>query len=240
MNPSATSATMTTTATPARSSIDKLLWGMAIVAPLAYLLLLPMRPYPGAAVLKTTMCVLLAVLAARQGLRLFTIALLLSAAGDAFLGIDGARYFIPGLVSFLLTHVLYTVLFARGTPVQRVPIRGWRIVAACVIPLFAIWFSVTLWPKLGALAVPVVLYTAVIVAMAMTSLRMAVVTIPLGALFFMTSDSLLSLEKFIGAPAWVGPVVWATYAIAQLLITYGVLQPSHNRDVGAPPTGSAS
>jgi uncharacterized membrane protein YhhN len=234
-----TSATITTTATPARSRIDRVLWGMAIVAPLAYLLLLPMRPYPGAPVLKTVMCVLLAVLAARQGLKLFAIALLLSAAGDAFLGIDGARYFIPGLVSFLLTHVLYTVLFIRSTPAQRVPIRGWRIVAGIAIPLFAIWFSVTLWPKLGALALPVVLYTAVIVAMANTSLRMAAATIPLGALFFMTSDSLLSLEKFIGAPAWVGPVVWATYALAQLLIAYGMLQPSLDRDVGAVPTGSA-
>jgi uncharacterized membrane protein YhhN len=234
-----TSATMTNTGMPARNRIGQVLWGLAIVAPLAYLLLLPMRPYPGAAVLKTTMCVVLAVLAWRDGRKLFAIALLLSAAGDAFLGIDGARYFIPGLVSFLLTHVLYTTLFIRAAPSERAPVRGWRIVAACVIPAFAIWFSVTLWPKLGALALPVVVYTGVIVAMALTSLRMAAVAIPLGALFFMTSDSLLSLEKFVGAPAWVGPIVWATYAIAQLLITYGMTQPSHARDVGPAPTGSA-
>jgi len=235
-----TSATMTNGEMPARNRIEQVLWGLAIVAPLAYLLLLPVRPYAGSAVLKTTMCVLLAVLAWRHSRKLFAIALLLSAAGDAFLGFDGERYFIPGLVSFLLTHVLYTVLFVKAAPSARAPVRGWRILAACVIPAFAIWFSVTLWPKLGALAVPVVLYTAVIVAMAMTSLRMAAIAMPLGALFFMTSDSLLSLEKFIGAPAWVGPVVWATYAIAQLLIAYGMLQPSLVRDVGATPTGRAS
>jgi uncharacterized membrane protein YhhN len=234
-----TSATMTKTELPARNRVDQVLWGLAIVAPLAYLLLLPMRPYPGAAVLKTTMCVLLALLAWRHGRRLFSIALLLSAAGDAFLGIDGERYFIPGLVSFLLTHVVYTALFVRAAPAERTAVRGWRILAAVVIPAFAIGFAVTLWPKLGALALPVVLYTAVIVAMAMASLRMAAIAIPLGALFFMTSDSLLSLEKFIGSPGWVGPVVWATYAIAQLLIVHGMLQPSPVRDVGRVTTGSA-
>lgn len=235
-----TSATMTKTELLARNRVHQVLWGLAVVAPLAYLLLLPMRPYPGSAILKTTMCVLLALLAWRHGRRLYAFALLLSAAGDAFLGLDGERFFIPGLVSFLLTHVLYTTLFLRAVPAERTAIRGWRIVAAVVVPAFAIWFAVTLWPKLGALAVPVVAYTAVIVAMAMASLRMAAIAIPLGALFFMTSDSLLSLEKFIGSPDWVGPVVWATYAIAQLLIAYGMLQPSLDRDVGRAPTGSAS
>jgi uncharacterized membrane protein YhhN len=233
-----TNATLTDAVTSPRHRTDQALWFLAIAAPLAYLLLLPVRPYPGDWVLKTSMCVLLAMLAWRHGRKLFTVALLLSAAGDAFLGIDGERYFIPGLVSFLLTHVLYTTMFLRSSAAERAPVRGWRLIVAFIVALFAIWFVVTLWPKLGALAIAVVIYTAVIVAMAMSSLRMAAVAIPLGALFFMTSDSLLSLEKFLWSERWVGPVVWATYAIAQLLIVYGVLRHSPARDVVQVPTGT--
>jgi uncharacterized membrane protein YhhN len=39
----------------------------------------------------------------------------------------------------------------------------------------------------------------------------------------MVSDSLIALEKFLWQAAWVGPLVWITYALAQLLITRGML-----------------
>ena len=49
------------------------------------------------------------------------------------------------------------------------------------------------------------------------------IEVPLGAVLFMISDSLISLEKFLWSAALIGPLVWITYALAQLLITRGML-----------------
>jgi uncharacterized membrane protein YhhN len=62
--------------------------------------------------------------------------------------------------------------------------------------------------------------------MAMLSLRSRTIEVPLGAVLFMVSDSLIALEKFLWQAAWVGPLVWITYALAQLLITRGMLTSS--------------
>jgi uncharacterized membrane protein YhhN len=197
-----------------------LLWIAAAVA-LAYLLL--PRPYPGDVALKTSMCVLLAIVAFRANLKLFALALLFSAAGDAFQPNHGQRLFVPGLASFLATHVLYAAVFVLATKGTAVPMSAGRKVMLAVIPTFAAAYSVVLWPNLGALAIPVVLYIAAIVVMAMLSLRVRAIEVPIGAVLFMASDSLISLEKFLWQAAWVGPLVWITYALAQLLITRGML-----------------
>ena len=208
-----------------------ILWVAAAVA-LAYLLL--PRPYPGDVALKTSMCVLLAIAAFRGKLNLFALALLFSAAGDAFLAYDGKRLFVPGLTSFLVTHVLYAIVFVLATKAAAAPMTTGRKVMLAVIPSFAVAYSVVLWPKLGALAIPVVLYIAAIVVMAMLSLRVRAIEVPLGAVLFMVSDSLISLEKFLWQAAWIGPLVWSTYALAQLLITRGMLM--NPRKVTAEPT----
>src|SRR5215510_13687430 len=100
---------------------NTLLWVATAVA-LAYLLL--PRPYAGDVVLKTSMCVLLAIAAFRGNLKLFALALLFSAAGDAFLAYDGQRLFVPGLASFLVTHLLYAVVFVLATKGSATPMTG--------------------------------------------------------------------------------------------------------------------
>jgi uncharacterized membrane protein YhhN len=197
-----------------------ILWVAAAVA-LAYLVL--QRPYAGDVALKTSMCVLLAVVAFRGKLQLFALALLFSAAGDAFLAYDGERLFIPGLASFLVTHVLYAVVFVLATKGATTPMSAGRKMMLVAIPAFAVAYGVVLWPNLSALAIPVMLYIAAIVVMAMLSLRVRAIEVPVGAILFMVSDSLISLEKFLWQAAWIGPLVWITYALAQLLITRGML-----------------
>jgi uncharacterized membrane protein YhhN len=197
-----------------------ILWVAAAVA-LAYLLL--QRPYPGDVALKTSMCVLLAIAAFRGKLKLFALALLFSAAGDAFLAYDGDRLFVPGLASFLATHVLYAIVFVLAMKGTAAPMSAGRKAMLAVIPTFAVAYGAVLWPNLGALAFPVMLYIAAIVVMTMLSLRVRAIEVPLGAALFMISDSLISLEKFLWQAAWVGPLVWITYALAQLLITRGML-----------------
>lgn len=206
--------------------IDRVLVLFAIAAAAVYLVL--PRPYPADVAIKTSMCVLLAVVALRADKKLLALALVFSAAGDAFLAIDGERLFVPGLASFLLTHVLYAVIFVRSARESSVP-GSWRRIMLVVIPVFAVCYTAFLWPHLGPLAIPVIVYIAAIVAMAMLSLRIAAVTVPLGAISFMASDSLIALEKFVWQADWLGPLVWITYALAQLLIVHGLLvQPTHS------------
>lgn len=197
-----------------------ILWFAAAVA-LAYLLL--PRPYAGDVALKTSMCVLLAIEAFRGRLNVFALALLFSAAGDALLAYDGERLFVPGLASFLATHVLYAVVFVLAAKGAATPVSPGRKVMFAVIPTFAAAYSAVLWPNLGGLAIPVMLYIAAIVVMTVLSLRVRAIEVPLGAVLFMVSDSLISLEKFLWQAAWVGPLVWITYALAQLMITRGML-----------------
>jgi uncharacterized membrane protein YhhN len=206
---------------------------LSVAAAIAYLLLLGLRPYPGDVVLKTSMCVLLAALAWREGERMLCLALLFSAAGDAFLGLDGERLFVPGLASFLVAHVLYAALFvrrARGAPAVSTPL---RILAAIVIPAFAVSFAIVLWPKLGGLRIPVGLYMIAIVTMALTSLRISGWLVATGAALFVASDSLIALGKFLWDAPWIGPAIWITYALAQLAIVHGMLRsrpaPAHDR-----------
>jgi uncharacterized membrane protein YhhN len=209
---------MTALPPPART-----IWLIAAVAAALYCALLGLRPYPGDVALKTAMCVLLAVLDWRAQFRLFAVALLFSAAGDALLGTNGERWFVPGLAAFLTTHLLYATIFWRDSRLPRTSLRGGRKVAAVAIPLFAIVYAAFLFPLLGALAVPVVGYIAAIVAMAVIALRVAAVSVPIGAVMFMVSDSLLAFDKFVWSEAWMGPLIWITYAAAQLLIAYGIV-----------------
>jgi uncharacterized membrane protein YhhN len=202
--------------------VDRTLAFLALAAPVLYLLLLGIKPYPGDVILKTSMCVLLALLAWRRSKYVFAIALVFSAAGDALLGI-GAQLFVTALASFLITHLLYAVLFVTGAKLQISRLRVWRWSLLVLVPLFAIGFVAVLRPKLGELAVPVACYITAIVAMAILSLRVPATVVPIGAVLFMASDSLLALDRFLWQAPWIGPAVWITYAAAQLLIAYGLL-----------------
>jgi uncharacterized membrane protein YhhN len=209
------------------------LTSLAVAAALAYLLLLGVRPYPGDVALKTSMCVFLAALAWRERQHLFCLALLFSAAGDAFLGLDGERLFVPGLASFLVTHVLYAALFVRRARVTPASFSATRKLALIVIPAFAVSFAIVLWPHLGGLKGPVALYMIAIVAMALTSLRMPGWLVASGAALFVASDSLIALGKFLWGAPWIGQAIWITYALAQLAIVHGWLRshraPAHDR-----------
>jgi uncharacterized membrane protein YhhN len=218
------------------SAENWILWAAAAVG-LAYLVL--PRPYAGDVAVKTSMCVLLAIAAFRGKLKLFALALLFSAAGDAFLAHDGERLFVPGLASFLVTHLLYAVVFLLATKGTATPMGAGRKVLLAIIPTFAAAYGAVLWPNLGGLAIPVVLYIAAIVVMALLSLRIRAIEVPLGAVLFMVSDSLISLEKFLWHAAWIGPLVWITYALAQLTITRGMLRRSRET-IAVNPAGSGA
>jgi len=156
---------------------------------------------------------------------LLLLALAGSLAGDVFLMFPG--FFIPGLVSFLCAHLAYIALFKRGLP--WFPSRP-----ALLVPLgFGALMYAVLWT--GGLPVglrgPVAAYVGVIALMAAQAIGRATLLknqgalwVGIGASFFMLSDTLLALNKFVSplplAPLWV----LSTYYIAQVLIVRGMLK----------------
>ena len=146
-------------------------------------------------------------------------ALACSMAGDALLMFDGL--FLPGLVAFLLAHLAYLALFARGLP--WLPSRA----ATLLVALLGVGMYAFLWQGglPAGLRVPVALYVLAIGLMVAQAVGRATRLrdgpawrVALGAGLFMLSDSLLATNRFVQplplAPLWV----LGSYFIAQLLI----------------------
>lgn len=149
------------------------------------------------------------------------LALLLSAAGDAFLAIDRSGLFVHGLASFLAAHLAYLWHFLLHRPKPfRLRHGKWLLVAGLL--LFVAMMLALLVPNLGKLALPVGLYIAAITAMGLAAI--ALPNRPLviyGAFSFIISDALIALDKFVAPLGFAGPAIWITYVLAQLLIVLG-------------------
>ena len=92
--------------------------------------------------------------------------------------------------------------------------------------IYGILLVFLLWPGLGPMKVPVIVYTIVILAMALSALYRnaeGASLVLIGAILFVSSDSLLALNKF-GEP-FPGARFWtmSTYILAQFLITTGMI-----------------
>jgi uncharacterized membrane protein YhhN len=146
-------------------------------------------------------------------------ALALSGAGDVALLGHGDTAFTAGLGSFLGAHLAW-IADLRGRP------GGGRVTArpALALPYVAAWtaLNAVLWPRTGRDRVPVLVYSAVLAAMAVTALDTDDPRAALGGVLFMGSDTLLALERFAGVhlPAHEG-LVMATYTAAQALLAAG-------------------
>jgi uncharacterized membrane protein YhhN len=151
-------------------------------------------------------------------------ALAASMAGDVFLMLPGL--FIPGLASFLLAHLAYIALLRQDAP--------WfahRPSLAATLALGAGMYAFLWQGGLPApLRLPVAAYVLVIALMAAQALGRArhlgggaAWSVALGACFFMASDSLLAINRFVQPFDGAQAGVLSTYYAAQLLIVQGWL-----------------
>ena len=167
----------------------------------------------------------------QKHVHLLLAAIVFSMAGDVFLMLDGqlqTSLFIPGLVSFLLAHVCYVALFKFDMPwfADR---RALLLVAAIGAAMY-----VFLWTHglPAALRLPVAAYVGVIALMAAQAWgryrqlrsRAALLT-ALGASFFMLSDSILAINRFVQPLPWSAVSVLGSYYAAQALIVWGCVRP---------------
>jgi len=181
-----------------------------------------------AVVFKVASIALLALIAGMWSDRskLLIAALGLSAVGDFFLGVrrlgvlGPEKLFLLGLMSFLIAHLFYVVLFVKAR--TRSVHAGRKMACVLVVAVAATSLGV-LWPGLGPMRVSVLAYSLVLTAMAVSaqwSRYPAMVAV--GALSFVASDTMLAMSIFGHPFAGSHLLVWVTYYAAQALIVAGV------------------
>jgi uncharacterized membrane protein YhhN len=161
---------------------------------------------------------------------LMTGALIFSWAGDVALGITShaEAMFMLGLICFLLTHILYFIVFIR-TPGRTL---SFKIFLYSLIPVLTYGLSLLfiLYDDLGAMKIPVIVYTVIILAMVAAAVnrigkvsRTSFFLVLAGAILFLFSDSMLAINKFSHPFPFASPLIMFTYVSGQYLIVTGYL-----------------
>jgi uncharacterized membrane protein YhhN len=143
-------------------------------------------------------------------------ALALGGAGDVALLGSSEIAFTAGLASFLAGHVAWIIALRQrpggGLLRARPALAAPHVAAFCAVNAY-------LWKRTGKDRIPVVAYSAALLAMSLTALDSGSPRTAAGGALFLASDTLLALEKFGGLhlPAHEG-LVMATYTSAQALL----------------------
>lgn len=156
---------------------------------------------------------------------LFFLGLVMAWLGDIFLMVDQPLFFILGLSSFLIMQVIYSICFLRH---EREP-SSMRFLPVFVVNVAALILVYILWPHLGDMLIPVLVYTLTIVVMASSGLirdkRLAGYgMIAFGVILFVVSDSVLAYGKFVEKSLITSLTVMTTYIAAQYFIVMGYIK----------------
>ena len=143
-------------------------------------------------------------------------ALAFGGAGDVALLGSSELAFTVGLACFLAGHLAWIIALRQRPGGGR--LRARPALAAPYLAAFG-GLNAYLWKRTGKDRIPVILYSAALLAMSLTALDSDSPRTAAGGALFLASDALLALDKFGGLhlPAHEG-VVMATYATAQALL----------------------
>ena len=144
--------------------------------------------------------------------------------GDVFLMFT-EKWFQAGLISFLIGHVVYLAAFTSGIGFGF----SWWLILPFVF--YGVIMLRILWPHLGKMRLPVLIYIAVIVVMVWQAWeryhrmgQSSPLLASIGAVLFLISDSILALNKFRKRLNYAHAYILSTYFCAQCLIGLSVGQ----------------
>jgi len=148
--------------------------------------------------------------------------------GDCFLIYGNeTNYFLMGMAAFFGTQLFYIITFVKtGTNTK---IYKWPKMLAAVVLLVLCGVSLSvIIPKSGELGLFLLIYSAVLIAMGITAIlrfgktsQASFLVTVIGALLFITSDTLIAFLKFVIDLEPGHFLVMLTYISAQGLIVYG-------------------
>ena len=168
--------------------------------------------------------------------KLILLSFVASLFGDVFL-LWQARsdlFFLAGLASFLIAHLLYANYFYKSSN------KTWNknpkaLVSQFLMILLVIGFYSLIYPGLVDLSIPVLFYVSTIGVMGILALNRyshcnnaSFWYILIGALSFIVSDSLIGFNKFVEPIANASVYIMLFYCLAQYLILKGFVLGEEN------------
>jgi uncharacterized membrane protein YhhN len=182
------------------------------------------------------MLALLAYLATANALQgqlvWFTLGVFFSMFGDIFLMLPKEQ-FIPGLISFLLAHLAYTVGFTTSLPNLDLP----TIILIFILLLTAYQVFKRISEGLDSkqltrLKIPVLAYTIIITLMVFSAITtflrlewsfLSAMSVSIGAILFFLSDTILAWNKFVQPLRFGKLITIINYHAGQILIVIGAV-----------------
>lgn len=214
---------MTQQSKPENHWLFKAAFGLLAIS---YLISLEVAPYPLHFIHKALpILMLLGIAVFHRGHVSYwlPIALIFSACGDILLALPIANSFVLGLGSFLLAQCSYAMLLTKWRSWDKK--QAWML---ALLVLFLLGMAALVIPNSGDMMVAIIPYMAVIGWMAYSAILATDTdkTIVLGAVFFVVSDSVIALNKFVVDVPFEGPIIMSTYYAAQYLLVTGIIKRS--------------
>lgn len=153
--------------------------------------------------------------------------------GEKDFGFAPEYFFMLGLVAFLFTQVFYMLAFSTNQGKNTIFTR--RIYQLILIIGYGGLLLWLLYNKLvtpeGNFRIPVIIYTAVILAMLASALNrygkvngVSYILVSIGAILFVASDSMIAINRFIEKFDFAKILIMSSYIIGQYLIAIGCLK----------------
>lgn len=162
--------------------------------------------------------------------------LLLSLLGDLLL-LSPASYFLYGLLAFLLAHAAYLLAFGRGFPFPARP-GVWLLYSVFTVTLYLFLYG-SVPPGLG---IAVAVYCIFVTSMAAQAMGRFLISrdrfacaAALGALLFLISDGILSIDRFHSALPAAQLLVLTPYYLGQWLIAFSATGAKNARSCATSP-----
>lgn len=158
------------------------------------------------------------------------LALIFSWVGDVLLMFESMSpdFFMSGLVAFLIAHIFYILFYESIIRRENLKKNYWWYIPVLIYYVSIIYI---VSPHLGEMKLPVRIYGIVISYMLIQALQTAGIKYQnaaglmiAGSVLFITSDSLLAINKFHSSFEYAGIAIMLTYGIGQLLITLGAVR----------------
>ncbi len=157
------------------------------------------------------------------------VGLVFSFLGDLFLSFSGELFFLVGMLAFIGTHICNGIFFI-SLQKGKLGKGSATYISFLVLLLFsAIVFS-QIKPNLGSFELPIIIYMCIICLMAVLATGtlqnpsikgLAMKFIIPGAGFFVLSDTILAVNKFLFYNPLHDIIVMLTYGLAQYLLVKG-------------------
>lgn len=150
------------------------------------------------------------------------VALVFCVAGDVFLMLPRDA-FLPGLGSFAVAQILFTVSFALREPTLTGAIVGVVAVVVGATVLARRFIGALRRSGFGSMVPAILVYVTVISAMVVSAVAGGSPVAIAGAVLFMISDSLIAEERFVTSRRWQRLVIIVTYHMALAGLVLGLV-----------------